>query len=358
MKTIIQFITIIFTMLLIVNVIKAQVKYNTKIILTSQSQIDEFSVKYPSFTEFDTILILGEKINSLVPLKQLNKASFIRIYRTNIENLNGFENLTHLKSILIDENLLLVSVASLEMLKHCRHILLRLLPSITNLTGIVGDSINTIALVNLPKLIDIKDLRCLNCTGLYLNDLEGITNIENSFFPSLDLLLLNNVNTIEGIENFSFRILQLISMKNLVDISNLDKITKLSSILIEGCRDLENCSTEKICSMINKNQNVEAYWNGNGCNGKNEIKAKCVSSASSPTAKPATLLFPNPATDYITLSKLTFTSKISIYSTDGRQIGSPVILDDQIDLSQLTAGLYFLRVSDGANVSNYKFMKQ
>jgi len=76
------------------------------------------------------------------------------------------------------------------------------------------------------------------------------------------------------------------------------------------------------------------------------------------TTRKRLIIFPNPATDYITLSGLTFTSKISIYAADGRQIGSPVIHDDQIDVSQLTAGLYFLRVTDGANVSNYKFMKQ
>jgi len=76
------------------------------------------------------------------------------------------------------------------------------------------------------------------------------------------------------------------------------------------------------------------------------------------TTRKRLIIFPNPATDYIILSGLTFTSKISIYAADGRQIGSPVIHDDQIDVSQLTAGLYFLRVSDGANVSNYKFMKQ
>lgn len=67
-------------------------------------------------------------------------------------------------------------------------------------------------------------------------------------------------------------------------------------------------------------------------------------------------LFPNPSTDYIQISGLTKKENYKIYSILGNEIKSGNILkQEQIDIQNLTNGLYFLKFEDGNTI---KFLKE
>jgi hypothetical protein len=73
-------------------------------------------------------------------------------------------------------------------------------------------------------------------------------------------------------------------------------------------------------------------------------------------------IFPNPATSKITLlgNDLTNNDNITIFDTNGRIVKIQKIKDAQIDVSDLTAGLYILSISNnnGQSLERIRFVKQ
>jgi len=67
-------------------------------------------------------------------------------------------------------------------------------------------------------------------------------------------------------------------------------------------------------------------------------------------------LFPNPSTHYIQLSNLKNKENYSIYNILGTEINKGTIsAHEQIDINELTNGLYFLKIENG---STFKFIKE
>jgi hypothetical protein len=67
-------------------------------------------------------------------------------------------------------------------------------------------------------------------------------------------------------------------------------------------------------------------------------------------------LFPNPSTDFIQISGLNKVEKYTIYNIIGSEINKGIISnDDEIDVQNLTNGLYFLKFEDGNTI---KFTKE
>jgi hypothetical protein len=61
-------------------------------------------------------------------------------------------------------------------------------------------------------------------------------------------------------------------------------------------------------------------------------------------------VFPNPATDFISLKNVTTNQKLIIYSVSGLEIMTHKInvLDEKIDINQLKQGIYIIRVDNRA----------
>jgi photosystem II stability/assembly factor-like uncharacterized protein len=65
-------------------------------------------------------------------------------------------------------------------------------------------------------------------------------------------------------------------------------------------------------------------------------------------------LYPNPATDYINLPEIPeFNSDVNIYSIFGNKVFGSRAMDNRIDVSFLSPGLYFMKINDKV----YKFLK-
>ncbi len=69
-------------------------------------------------------------------------------------------------------------------------------------------------------------------------------------------------------------------------------------------------------------------------------------------------LYPNPAQDFMTLSVNIDVEKVEVYNVIGRRVLSTSnLIDDKIDISTLTNGVYILKVSSGTHVVSKKFVK-
>ena len=82
---------------------------------------------------------------------------------------------------------------------------------------------------------------------------------------------------------------------------------------------------------------------------------KVLSAADRPTE-----IFPNPATSLLFLPIIENSSEIEIPDTMGKMIMRKQLAEESpyLDISQLPAGIFFLRVVDGIKVTSYRFMKE
>jgi hypothetical protein len=78
------------------------------------------------------------------------------------------------------------------------------------------------------------------------------------------------------------------------------------------------------------------------------------SSVETTTAITSTV-YPNPASDFIKLDMnvSTMNSSIEIFDAYGKQVMSAIYTGEYIDISKLTAGVYFVKTDSGT----YKFVK-
>ena len=68
--------------------------------------------------------------------------------------------------------------------------------------------------------------------------------------------------------------------------------------------------------------------------------------------------FPNPATNKIYFSPSRKINRIIVYNTTGEQVLSSNIVDNRLNLSTLTAGMYFLTIIGENEITTKKLMVQ
>ena len=69
-------------------------------------------------------------------------------------------------------------------------------------------------------------------------------------------------------------------------------------------------------------------------------------------------VYPNPANNIMLISGLSHSTKISIYDMFGNLILSDHHVENQIDVSNLSAGVYVIKIWYGEVVVTRKFIKQ
>lgn len=74
---------------------------------------------------------------------------------------------------------------------------------------------------------------------------------------------------------------------------------------------------------------------------------------------PETTLFPNPASDFVTLKNLKATEKIEIFNSGGQQFPDNMFTgkEEVLDIRQLAPGLYFIKIKSEQGLLIFKFSK-
>ncbi|MEI7726663.1 MAG: T9SS type A sorting domain-containing protein, partial [Bacteroidota bacterium] len=149
----------------------------------------------------------------------------------------------------------------------------------------------------------------------------------------------------------------------LTSLTGLNNVTYIG-IEITNNPLLSDCAVQSICEYLaNGKGTTHIYGNATGCNSIEEVKDACgITSVENLASESSLTIYPNPAsTIIITETPATYTqSLLSIMNVSGqvmiaRQITEP---NTQVDISNLSSGVYFVRLTGEMNVAMGKFIKK
>jgi hypothetical protein len=172
---------------------------------------------------------------------------------------------------------------------------------------IVGnDSLKQLSVWNLDSLGGSMDIR----NNATLHDISSLRNLDYDYFNSLqqDSIYMSIINN----------------------------------------KMLSSCNTELLCRLLaDADRVVDIDANGDQCGDKSEVISACLTGVASVEKEAEFHIFPNPTSKSFQIkSKGTVVKSIEVFHTSGEHVMSyENDIPAEIDLSQLAAGMYFIRIN-------------
>jgi len=348
--------------------------------LTTQQEIDDFAINYPNCDGTGLSLEINNEvtpITNLNGLSQLTTLSSLGIFFTDATDLSGLDNITnisfHLRILGNGELVSLNGLQSLESVGNGLRIIINenlvSLDGLSGLTEIIGDvdiSGNT-SLQSLSGLNNLTRVRgSLEIKSLpNLTDLLGLESLtEVGLSPADRLYIFNNpqVESLEGLENLETinGTLEMRLMSNLASIAELSTLESITEgINFQNNSQLSFCAIDVICNNLDNN-NIEFIFANNalGCSSLPEVEASCLLSVNDPVLEDLVSLYPNPVSEIlqIQISEEITLRGSTLYTVLGEFIFSTS--EKQLDLSNLSQGIYFVEVTTDHGFITRKIVKE
>lgn len=246
------------------------------VIITNQSQIDNFIINYPNCTQITGDLIIDEvNITNLQGFSNITTITgAVEIREVNaLANLNGLENLTT-----VGTDFILREVGDLQDIE-----------ALTSLTSVGGE----FTFRSCPELVSLDGLENVTSVGLGLiiRDCESLISIEGLAgvtyigeilevvqCPLLTSLAgLENIETIIGGEEGALVIEGNDSLSSLDGLGSYSTVI-LGSVTISANQDLSYCSVPALCMYLQdvpEGATATIGLNITGCNTAAEVTAAC-----------------------------------------------------------------------------------
>jgi hypothetical protein len=279
--------------------------------------------------------------DALINLAGLNNVNTIAGYidiefNDILSDLTGLENLTSLgKHIHIADNNALSSLTGLE--------------GLNSITGGLA-IINNDALLSMTGMGNVVSMG----SGIFIGDNHALTSLTG----------LDNVTSIGGE-------LTLTTNASLTSLAGLDKIDagSIDSLFIINNISLSTCEVESICDFLaSSHGTTDIRDNAEGCNSQQEVEAACISGLDEGKLSEFHLdIFPDPTNGIshfaFCISKYQFVT-LKIYEINGMVVAT--VLEEgmpaaeynlQFDLSTLTSGIYFVRLTNDRTIETEKLVK-
>jgi hypothetical protein len=269
MKKLILFIS------LIISIAASAQTYNGNITLLTQQDVDNFSVNYPGINSVNGTLIVGDQngnsnITNVDSLQRLVSITNFRFFKTQIQNLTGFNNLISCSWFQLWNNNTLQSFSGFNNITSLNNLTiegsntLNTMNSFQNLQTLgnlfIGYcSLNSISLPGLNSLNDLFIDYCPNISNL--NGLTQLVSLNNltirgslynfnfsnySFLNNLTSLSLEscpNQSSLSGISfNPNMTNLKIISCNNITNLNDLNNVTKINNLNLSVLPNLNNLS--------------------------------------------------------------------------------------------------------------------
>lgn len=283
----------------------------------------------PNFNHLSNLSTIGDNtyINhnpSITSLSGLSSLSFINglLSINNNDSLTtiGLDALTSVGNLIIQDNQQLMNFHGLENINlHNRNIFISQNNSITSLEGLLfNNSHGSLSIENNPNLSDLSQL-------ISLNSIIGILNIHNN----------DAITNLDAFSNLS--VAGGIGIGNNVNLDNFCGLTTLMSNNFTGSFSVSgnayNPSQQDIIDGNCETLSVEEFQ-------LNQVK-----------------IYPNPTTDYLTIDSEFEITKAQIYTLQGQKITSHSN-QNKIDVSSLSNGMYFLKITDNTKrTQSIRFIK-
>jgi hypothetical protein len=297
--------------------------------------------------------ISGASITDLTPLQQLtgSLAAFEIRDCPNLTNLSGLENITVIGNDALDGFILrdlpsLTSIAALNNLASITgEFTIRTCGQLTNLTGLNNliDVNGSVIIRDNSSLESFSGLNALNYIG------ETLEIVENPLL--IDISALSNVDTIIGGLEGGVFIEDNAILSTLNGLGNSDTIIGGNLDLILNA-NLSVCAVPSICNYLD-NPPVGAVITINSnltdCNSEMEITDSCATlSIYEAEVSASTLkIYPTSFDNNLTIVSNKET-ELTLWSINGQKESFNINLGhNEIDLSHLSSGLYFIGTING-----------
>lgn len=297
----------------------------------------------------------NENLKNLEGLNNLETVSG-NINIINNDSLDSFKGLEKLKKIggdlNISNNYSLKFLNGLNNLKTVRNFYLTDNFKLRNLTGL--ESLETITLD-----FTIED-------NEVLNDLEGLNALE---FIGGHLMIGNNysIKNLNGIGPVNFIGLESISIFNNRFLESLDGINNLglngvSTIYIAHNPNLNLCAVNSICNYLSICKNPIIHDNANPCNELDDLVNDCIKRTDYKFQWNCPIsVYPNPSAGFLNVrinsDNEVGTINYEIVDATGRLLMSGYQFESQIDVSNLTTGVYYLTIQTALQTEMHRFVK-
>lgn len=202
-----------------------------------------------------------------------------------------------------------------------------------------------IRLTTNPSLTSLDGLGNLASVG------GGLTILSNDNLASLSAL--GNLSAIGGSLTLSGDIL--------TSLSGLDNIgpATITCIFMENSPNLSMCDVPSICNYLSVPGNPAVIGNNaSGCNTRGEILEAC--QASTGTASQTAIavqVYPNPTRGRVEAAGLK-EGKAEVLNNLGQKVMGMALSEAGIDLSELPAGIYFIKIRSGNRWGTGRVVKE
>ena len=341
---------------------------------STQAQIDSFSVNYPGCTIIEGDLIFNESaIYNLHGLSVLTAIEGDLYMEENnwLADFIGFDNLTYIGGDLHLDEPEQESLTGFESLQFVGgDLILNEANDMTNLEGLqslVG--IDGSLLITESAFRTLDGMSSLQYVGVNFIVEEAYNMVSFGNFPALDsvrfdLELRDNdsLQSVAGLLGLRYVGGRVEFMQNpmLNTLHGLDSIdhTQMGYLLLEDNDSLSFCSVKSICNyLLDGIGPSDVDFNTTGCNVESEITAICLMPpAPEPTGLDETdsdfLIWPNPASDWITWSGRPAVSSVTLFNTLGGAVRQSTAPSSGISVAGVPPGLYFLEAElrDGGQI--------
>ena len=211
--------------------------------ITTQSEIDNFSVDYPNCVNLDqTLFVDGDDVTNLNGLSALQEIDYFIVKNSSVIDLSGLENLVSVTgNFTIEFNDNLTSLSGLENLEELGSLRINSNENLTTISQLSNlEAINeSLSISGNPALVNLSGLE--NCS------LDGVSNGTGNVYLSIvnnDALTslegIPNPLEIDGNLNISFN-------DNLVNFDALSNLTRIEST----CNIAHNSSLSSLESLNN-----------------------------------------------------------------------------------------------------------
>jgi hypothetical protein len=215
-------------------------------------------------------------------------------------------------------------------------------------------------LLHLPTLFHVDSINGVQFSGnTSLLDFTGIDSVRTI---RSDLFITGNYSItsfhgLEGLENFT-GYLYIADNPLLSDISALDHTNGVASQLgVQINPLLGDCNIPLICNHIPFSGPDDIYGNAPGCSSVEEVVSSCISNIHNLSNDPVKI-FPNPTNGNLKISGLIVNEfEYFIQTYQGQFVEKGISFKQELNVSQLPPGIYFISIKWNNATINKKFLK-
>jgi len=309
-------------------------------------------------------------------LDQLKSVNRISIYSSQMDSLGGLNSLESLHELYLSGNF--KNLAGINLVDTVDNVYVRNMPDFqSDLSGLATFSVikeklfmsrihgvaSFSGLAGIPKIGDLivwdmDDL--VSVSGIEASqDIHYLELVRNQSLKNLDGLTVFDTIPFLGIGNYAPQCPGCppvaIGNDSLVDISGIENVG-ISKITIAGNHQLPVCAYYPVCLAI-EHGDATIISNASGCNTIEEVADSCGIIGTNDVSVLKVKVYPNPATDRITIfsSENRSISQVYIYN----QLGQMVLqsAEKEIDVSVLPKGLYLLKIEGRDGIREMKLVK-